>query len=395
MLARLRMTTAGESHGPGLLGILEGLPAGVPVDEGRLQHELDRRRQGYGRSVRMRKEHDRVRFLSGIREGRTLGSPIGAVLDNEDHKERPPFSTPRPGHADLAGMRKLSSVDARPVLERASARETAMRVALGALCRELLRAFGIHVGGHVLAIGGERSRFLDDEAGAALHAFANAAELANAADASPVASLDEDASARMVAAIDRAKAEGDTLGGVFEVLVSGVPAGLGSYAHWDRRLDARLSAAVMSVPALKGVEVGEGFRAAFSTGASLHDLILPDGDGGVRRPTNRAGGLEGGMSNGEPLVIRAAMKPLPTLMRPLPSVDLSTGEAAPALLERSDVCAVAAARVVTEAMVSVVVADALLEKLGGDSLEELRAHWNASFGARTNESVSLDDPRGA
>lgn len=380
MLARLRMTTAGESHGPALLGILEGMPAGVAVDEDRAQRDLERRRHGHGRSVRMRKERDRVRFLAGVRDGVTLGSPIGAVLDNEDHKARAPFATPRPGHADLAGMRKLSTVDGRPVLERASARETAMRVALGAVCRELLRGFGIHVGGHVLAIGGEGCARLDDEAGAALQGFPDAEQLASAADASPVACLDEDASGRMVAAIERAKADGDTLGGVLEVLATGCPAGLGSYAQWDQRLGARLTAAVLSVPALKGVEVGQGFRGASSTGAAFHDVILPGEGGRVRRPTNRAGGLEGGMSNGEPLVVRAAMKPLPTLMRPLPSVDLETGEAAPALLERSDVCAVPAARVVVEAMVCLVLADALLEKLGGDSLGEVRAHWRATFG---------------
>lgn len=380
MLARLRMTTAGESHGPALLGVLEGIPAGLVLDDARAQRDLDRRRQGHGRSVRMRKERDRVRFLAGVRDGVTLGSPIGALLENEDHKARAPFSTPRPGHADLAGMKKLSTVDGRPVLERASARETAMRVALGGVCRELLRAFGVHVGGHVLAVGGERSPLLDDVAGAALSGFPHAEALADAADRSPLACLDDETSARMVAAVERARSEGDTLGGVLEVVATGCPPGLGSYAQWDQRLSARLAAAVMSVPALKGVEVGHGFRSASSTGAALHDRILPGEGGGVRRPTNHAGGLEGGMSNGEPLVVRAAMKPLPTLMRPLPSVDLRTGEAAPALLERSDVCAVPAARVVVEAMVCLTLADALLEKLGGDSLDEVKAHWRASFG---------------
>lgn len=376
------MTTAGESHGPALLGILEGIPAGLVVDEERVRRDMDRRRQGHGRSVRMQKEQDRVRFVAGLRDGVTLGSPIGALLENADAKPRDPFSVPRPGHADLAGMQKLGSVDGRPVLERASARETAMRTALGAVCRELLRAFDIHVGGHVLAIGQESSALLHDDAGAALSAHGNVWALVEAADASPVACLDDDASARMGAAVDRAKAQGDTLGGVLEVIVTGCPPGLGSYAQWDQRLSARLASTVLSVPALKGLELGQGFRAATTSGRDFHDVLLPDGHGGVRRATNRAGGLEGGMSNGEPLVLRAAMKPLPTLMKPLTSVDLKTGEAAPALLERSDVCAVPAARVVVEAMVCLAVADALLEKLGGDSLEETKAHWRSSFPGR-------------
>lgn len=384
MLKRLRMTTAGESHGPALLGILEGMPAGVPVDEARVQRDMDRRRRGHGRSVRMRKEHDQVRFLAGVRDGLTLGAPIGAVIDNDDHGPRAPFSAPRPGHADLAGMRKLATVDGRPILERASARETAMRVALGAVCRELLLAFDIEVGAHVLAIGAERSLFSDEDAGAALARHGGAAGLARAADPSPVACLDEEASSRMVAAIDRAREEGDTLGGVMEVLVTGCPAGLGSYAQWHERLSARLAATVLSVPALKGLEMGQGFRAASSKGSACHDIIVPGGEGDVRRPTNRAGGLEGGMSNGEPLVLRAAMKPLPTLMRPLTSVDLVTRAPAPALLERSDICAVPAARVVVEAMVCLAVADALLDKLGGDTLAEAKAHWRSSYPERAS-----------
>ncbi len=382
MLTRLRMTTAGESHGPALLGILEGIPAGASVVVERVQRDLDRRRQGYGRSVRMRKERDEVRFLAGVRDGLALGSPIGAILENEDQRPRAPFSTPRPGHADLAGMRKLGSVDGRPVLERASARETAMRVALGAVCRQLLSAFHVHVGAHVLALGAERSALYDDDAGAALLRYADASALADRADESPVACLDHDASARMVRAVDRAREQGDTLGGVLEVVVSGCPVGLGSYAQWDQRLSARLAATVLSVPALRGVEVGQGFRAASALGSAFHDVILPDGAGGVRRASNRAGGLEGGMTNGEPVVLRAAMKPLPTLMRPLDSVDLRTGEPAPALLERSDVCALPAARVVVEAMVCLAVADALLEKLGGDTLAEALGHFRASYPER-------------
>lgn len=377
------MSTAGESHGEALLGILEGIPAGLLLDEARVQEQLDRRRQGYGRSVRMKKETDVPRFLCGVRDGVTLGAPIGVLLENADHKARGPFSVPRPGHADLAGMRKLGSDDGRPVLERSSARETAMRVALASVCRELLRSFGIEVGGHVLALGGERSPLLEDEPGLALRGFSSADLLARAADVSPVACLDEATSERMSEAVDAARGDGDTLGGVVEVVVTGCPTGLGSYAQWDERLSGRLAGAVLSVPAIKGVEVGLGFRAADLRGSRCHDLIVPGPTGRPRRPTNRAGGLEGGVTNGEPLVVRAAMKPLPTLMRPLPSVDVRTGEAAPALLERSDVCAVPAARVVIESMVCLVVADALLEKLGGDSLDEVRRHFRSSFSGET------------
>ncbi|MFZ9887032.1 MAG: chorismate synthase [Myxococcota bacterium] len=379
MLRRLRMSTAGESHGEALLGILEGIPAGLRLDEARVQEQLDRRRRGYGRSVRMQKETDVPRFLCGVRDGVTLGAPIGVILENADHKPRAPFSVPRPGHADLAGMSKLGSDDGRPVLERSSARETAMRVALASVCRELLRTFDVEVGGHVLALGGECSPLLEEEAGIALAQFPSAELLARSADAAPVGCLDNAASVRMSAAIDAARGDGDTLGGVVEVVVTGCPAGLGSYAQWDERLSGRLAGAVLSVPAIKGVEVGIGFRAAGLRGSRCHDLIVPGPNRRPVRPTNRAGGLEGGVTNGEPVVVRAAMKPLPTLMRPLPTVDMRTGDAAPALLERSDVCAVPAARVVIEAMICLVIADALLEKLGGDSLDEVRRHFQASF----------------
>lgn len=378
----LRYLTAGESHGPALVGILEGMPAGVPVRPDFIDAQLARRQGGYGRGGRMRIERDRVEILAGIRHGLTLGSPIGLLIRNRDWENwrevmwpEPPdeaareraaaraVTQPRPGHGDLAGGLKYGHRDLRNVLERASARETAMRVAIGAVCQEFLAQFGVTVVGHVVSLGGVEAET----------AGLGPSEIAARAGASPVYCADAAASERMVAAIERARRDGDTLGGVIEVVAAPVPPGLGSHVAADRRLDARLAAALMSIPAIKGVEVGIGFQAARLPGSQVHDEILP----GLRRPTNRAGGLEAGITNGQPLVVRAAMKPIATLMRPLRSVDLATGEEAPAAIERSDVCAVPAASVVAQAAVAFVLADALLEKCGGDSLMETRRNLDA------------------
>lgn len=385
----LRFTTAGESHGPALVSVLEGVPAGLPLLADDVNRELARRQQGYGRGRRMQIEQDAIEFLSGVRAGETMGSPIAMLVRNRDWKNwqevmdpapqesdpalrRRAVTRPRPGHADLTGLLKYDRDDARDILERASARETTARVAAGAVARHLLRQFGVSIGSHLVHLGG-----IDARPPARLPADLNAA-----ADASPLRTLDADAESRMVAAIDAAKGSGNTLGGICEVVVTGLPVGLGSHVSWDRKLDGRLAAAIMSIPAVKGVEVGLGFEAARRTGAEVHDEIVPlpagtdpeEGarKGGVGRSTNRAGGLEGGMTTGEPLVVRVAMKPISTLMRPLATVDIATGEAAAAVAERSDVTAVPAMGVIAEAMVALVLGNAWLEKFGGDSLEETR-----------------------
>ncbi|MBS4029989.1 MAG: chorismate synthase [Clostridiales bacterium] len=376
----MRYLTAGESHGPALTAILEGLPANLPLDADRVNLELARRQQGYGRGGRMRIEKDKVEFLSGIRFGQTLGSPMTMQIKNRDfenwrdrmaaHGEPPAdiemVTRPRPGHADLAGAQKYNLTDIRNVLERASARETAARVAVGAVAKQLLAVFGIHVASHVVSIGEVASGHVD--------ATVIAANLA-AVDASPVRCLDEAAAAAMMARIDRAKEEGDSLGGVFEIIITGVPVGLGSHVHWDRKLDAMLARALMSIQAIKGVEVGGGFALAALPGSLVHDEIGYRDKEGYSRLTNRAGGIEGGISNGEPLVLRAAMKPIPTLYKPLQSVDMADHQPFAAAVERSDACAVPAAAIVGEAVVAWEVACALQEKLGGDSLEEMKAHF--------------------
>ncbi|MCA9738640.1 MAG: chorismate synthase [Gemmatimonadota bacterium] len=376
--------TAGESHGPGLVALIEGVPAGLRLEADRdIDPELSRRQMGYGRGRRMRIEQDRVQVLSGIRLGETLGSPIALLVWNRDHenwstamgaapppadvnpKALKPVHLPRPGHADMAGVLKYDRREARDILERASARETAARVAAGAVAKRLLSDLGVTVGSHVLSIGGVEARIPE----------LLPPDLNGAADASPVRVLDPDAEARIIAAIDRAKEDGDTLGGIFEVVVQGLPVGLGSHVAWDRRLDGRLAAALMSIQAIKGVEIGPGFENARRPGSGVHDAMdnAPGNrlSGGVSRATNRAGGLEGGMTNGEPLVVRAAMKPIATLRTRLPSVDLRDGSVRDAAVERSDVCAVPAAAVIGEAMVALVLADAVLEKFGGDSMTEL------------------------
>jgi chorismate synthase len=378
----LRYLTAGESHGQALVAVLEGLPAGVPLATRDVAAELSRRRLGYGRGKRMRFEQDRVEVLGGLRHGRTLGSPLAIMIANSEWPKwtevmavdpvtdqqaaaagrGAPLTRPRPGHADLAGMQKYGFSEARPVLERASARETAARVALGAAAKALLAEVGISVLSHVVRLGPVLSRS---------RAVPRAADLEEI-DASPVRCLDGEAEGRMVAAIDAARGAGDTLGGVFEVVAHGLPPGLGSHVHWDRKLDARLAAALMSVQAIKGVEVGEGFAGAAKPGSRAHDAIVPGQDGRPRRRTGRSGGIEGGMSTGATLRLRAAMKPLSTLVKALDTVDLETGRKATANLQRSDVTALPAAAVVGEAVVALVLADALLEKTGGDSLDEVR-----------------------
>jgi chorismate synthase len=370
--------TAGESHGPRLTAIVEGVPAGLALLAEDIDIHLARRQRGYGRGGRMKIETDRVELIAGVRGGETLGSPIAMSIANRDHlnwldRMSPaphattpePLTRPRPGHADLAGGLKYDRHDLRDVLERASARETAARTAVGAVCRKLLGAVGIDVFAHVVAIGSV-------EAPAAL---GSREELRERARASDLACADAGAEARMKEAIRDAAHAGDTLGGVFEVVATGVVPGLGSHVQWDRKLDGRLAQALMSIQAIKGVEIGAGFAAARTRGSDVHDAIHYDApDRRFTRPTNRAGGLEGGMTNGEPVVCRVAMKPIATLKKALASVDVKTKEAFEAAFERSDVCAVAAASVVGEAMVCIVLADALLEKFGGDSMRELTRH---------------------
>lgn len=387
-MKRFTFHTAGESHGRGLMTLVEGVPAGLPLSMERdVDPELSRRQGGYGRGRRMQIESDRAEIVSGVRLGETLGSPLAMVIWNRDWEnwttamahERPdedvnpkalrPHYLPRPGHADLAGVLKYDRRDVRDILERASARETAARVAAGAVAKRLLAEFGVRIGSHVLSIGGVRA------------SVSEVPETLNAVvDESPVRCLDDDAAGRMMAEIDAAKERGDTLGGVFEVVVSGLPVGLGSHVSWDRKLDGRLAGAVVSIQAVKGVEIGLGFEGAERPGSNVHDPIVRAPEkgrgGGFGRASNRAGGLEGGITTGEPLLVRGAMKPIATLRSRLPSVDLRDGSEGDAAVERSDVCAVPAAGVVGEAMVALVLADAFLEKFGGDSLAEVRRNFD-------------------
>lgn len=382
----LRFTTAGESHGQALISILEGAPAGIPLLASDIDEQLARRQQGYGRGRRMQIENDVVELLSGVRAGQTIGSPIGMLVRNRDWKNwqeimdpgpdapgaeprKRIVTRPRPGHADLSGMLKYDRDDARDILERASARETTARVAAGAICRKLLLELGVTIGSHLIELGGIRAKtppsWPDD--------------INRLADASQLRTLDVDAEARMIELIDKVKREGDTLGGVCEVVCRGVPIGLGSHVSWDRKLDGRIGAAMMSIPAVKGVEIGAGFEAARLPGSQVHDEIHASEhrplSANTARRSNRAGGLEGGMTNGEPIVVRVAMKPISTLMRPLATVEMTTGEAASAVAERSDVTAVPAMGVIAEAMLAFVVAQAMIEKFGGDSLGEMRRNF--------------------
>lgn len=383
----IRFLTSGESHGPGLVTVVEGLPNGLGFSIDELAKELARRRHGYGRGQRMAIEEDVVEVLGGVRHGATLGSPVAVVIRNTEWPKwseimsiegRPTGSTvtrPRPGHADLAGMLKYDTHDARDVLERASARETAARTVVGYLSKKLLELVGVHVVSHVVAIGGIEST-----------ARPRALDQFDLVDVDPVRVLDPIASEKMISAIDDAKERKDSLGGVFEVVGFGVPVGLGSHVHFDRRLDARLGQAVMSIPAIKGLEIGEGFQSAARFGSESHDEIGRSDDDIVRM-SNHAGGLEGGMSNGQPIRVRAAMKPLSTLMRPLQTVDMATGEAASAVRERSDVCAVPAASVVGEQMVAYVLAGAVQEKFGGDTVGDLVDSYE-SYSRRVAQRLS-------
>jgi chorismate synthase len=395
----LRFTTAGESHGPALVSILEGMPAGLPLLADHVNVELARRQQGYGRGRRMQIEQDAVEFLSGVRAGETIGSPIAMLIHNRDWKNwqeimsasltdeemealravpHPPSPVPRkravtrvrPGHADLSGLLKYDRDDARDILERASARETTARVAAAAICKRFLAEFGVVIASHVIHLGGidaKRPDPLPDDINAV-------------ADASPLRTLDADAEQQMIAKIDVTKREGNTLGGICEVVCDGLPVGLGSHVSWDRKLDGRLAGALMSIPAVKAVEIGIGFEGARRSGAEVHDEVDPQPNrplaGNVRRRSNRAGGLEGGITNGEPLVLHIGMKPISTLMRPLATVDVSTGQPAAAVAERSDVTAVPAMGVIAEGMTALVLAQAFLEKFGGDSLVETRRNYD-------------------
>lgn len=381
----LRYFTAGESHGPQLTAIVEGMPAGVAVTAEVIDHDLARRQGGYGRGGRMQIEKDTVQILSGVRWGETLGSPVTLAVTNRDwvnwrEKMSPEarfrddsiaVTRPRPGHADLPGGMKYDHHDVRNILERSSARETAVRVAVGGLTKQLLAQFGISVNGFVAEVGGIAASRPDV-------AFAELCELAAASE---MYTYDATAEQRIMALIDSAKQDGDSLGGVVEVIVSGVPVGLGSHVQWDRKLDARLAMAVMSIQAIKGVEIGMGFDAARNPGSCVHDEIFHDeGNSGTGSPfyrsTNNAGGIEGGISNGSDIVVRAAMKPIPTLYKPLRSVDIISKQAIEATVERSDVCAVPAAAVVAEAVVAIEIASAFLEKFGGDSVTEIRRSYD-------------------
>ena len=394
---RLRFRTAGESHGRGLLALLEGVPAGLELAPDRdVDPELRRRQGGYGRGRRMKIESDRVEVLSGLRLGECLGSPLamliwnrdwenwrtamahGAPADDANPKALRSMYLPRPGHADLVGVLKYDRRDTRDILERASARETAARVACGAVAKKLLGEFGVRVGSHVTAVGGIEAALPETLP----------EDLNDAVDGDPLRCLDPAASEAIASAIDRAKEAGDTLGGVFEVVVTGLPVGLGSHVSWDEKLDGRLAQALVSIQAVKAMEVGDGVAAAGRPGTRVHDPIVRDDEkaraGGIGRASNRAGGLEGGVTTGEPLVVRGFMKPISTLRNRLPSVDLRDGAEADAATERSDVCAVPAAAVVGEAMVALVLADAFLDKFGGDSMEEIRRNFHGYLSYLSN-----------
>lgn len=377
----LRFLTSGESHGKGLIGIIEGIPSGLRLSSEDIERDLKRRQLGHGRGGRMKIEQDRAVIMSGVRWGATIGSPIALLIENRDWKNWqegmssesvhggsiPPVTGPRPGHADLAGALKYDHRDIRNILERSSARETAMKVALGAVARKFLSELGIAIGSYVVQIGAVKFPISDFRF--------QISNLFEKAEESPVRCPDEKTSRRMVRLIDRAAANGDTLGGVFEVTATGVPAGLGSHIQWDRKLDARLAQAVMGIQAIKGVEIGSGFAMAGEFGSAVMDEIFYKK--GFYRKTNHAGGIEGGMSNGMPIVVRAAMKPIPTLRKPLRSVDLVTKKTIKAAYERSDTCAVPAASVIAEAMAALVIAEFFLDKFGGDGIGETKRNFDS------------------
>jgi chorismate synthase len=370
-----RFLTAGESHGPSLTALIEGLPAGLSLDIDKINEELARRQRGYGRGGRMQIEKDQAEVLSGVRFGQTLGSPVTLLIRNRDWanwEQRmsafgPPagdaVTTPRPGHADLTGILKYDRSDVRDILERASARETATRVAVGAVARQLLALLGIQIVSHVVNIGGVTAKT----------EYPSLEWLKQNRETSELGCLDESAEEQMKSVIAQAKQAGDTVGGIFEIIVTGIMPGLGTHVHWDRRLDAKLAAAIMSIPAIKGVEFGAGFRMADLPGSKAHDEIVYNATQGFRRTGNQAGGVEGGMSNGEDIVLRAVMKPIPTLMQPLQTVNITNLETAKANTERSDVCAVPAAAVVGEAMAAIVLAEVVLDQFAGDNVQDLVA----------------------
>ena len=379
-MGSLRYLTAGESHGPALVVIVEGLPAGLAVAPDRISRELARRRQGYGRGARMKLEADELEFLGGLRHGKTLGSPVAVVIRNTEwakwsevmspeptDQETKPLTRPRPGHADLVGMLKYGHRDARNVLERASARETAARTLAGTLGRLLLEEIGVRFVSHVVNVGGVWSTQQDPPSPDDIDKI----------EASPVRTADPEAEPKMIEAIEAAKAEGDTLGGVFEVVAHNVPVGLGSYVHWDRKIDGRLAQALLSINAMKAVAVGDGFEAHAKPGSAAHDEILWDDQSGYHRASNRAGGIEGGVTNGDPLRVRVVMKPLSTLRKALRTVDVETKEEQVAIVERTDTCAVPSACVIGEAIVAHILADAALEKFGSDSVDEFRVNHTA------------------
>jgi chorismate synthase len=399
---RLRFLTAGESHGKALSVIIEGVPAGLSVSAEYINHQLQRRMQGYGRGARMKIESDQIEWLGGVRAGETIGSPVSMQISNRDwanwedvmapegtpgEDRRRKVTRPRPGHADLVGVLKYDRQDARDILERASARETAARVAAGSLARRLLEEFGAEVGSHVVSLGG-----IAAEPPAELPQPLN-----EAADLSPVRVLNRAREGEIMATIDQATRAGDTLGGEVEVVVRGLPLGLGSHTSWDRKLDSRLAGILMSIPAVKGVEIGLGMEAARRPGSRVHDAILTDAKkdgvstrGGFRRASNNAGGLEGGMTTGEPLVVRVGMKPISTLMSPLKTVDLASGGEAQAQSERSDVTAVPAMGVIAEGLVALVLGDAMLEKFGGDSLAEMRRNYDGYLRALDQRWAAME-----
>ena len=385
MMRKLRWLTAGESHGKGLVGIIEGLPAELEIDEAYIAFHLARRQRGHGRGKRMAIERDRAEIFTGVRHGKTLGSPVALILPNKDwpnwqhimsleppQREVKPVTLPRPGHGDLAGVKKYGFSDIRNVLERASARETAMRVALGSVARKFLRELEMEVGSRVISIHNVYDRMEP--------ATDLTPEQLNArVDDSPVRCLDPQAEKAMIEVIDAAKSAGDSVGGTFEVIATGIPYGLGSHVQWDLKLKARLSAALSSIQAIEGVEIGLGFAGTERLGSAFQDEIIKDeASGRLTRASNHAGGIEAGMSNAQPIVVRAAMKPLPTLIKPLRSVDIATDEPGLAHKERTDSCAVPAASIVAESMVCLVLADAVLEKFGGDSMTQVKAHMSAT-----------------
>ncbi len=379
MMNRIQFLTAGESHGKGLLGIIDGIPAGLEISEEYIELQLSRRQKGHGRGGRMKIEKDHAEIYCGVRHGKTLGSPVGLILPNKDwenwttkmssepvDEEIKKVTLPRPGHADLAGVQKFEFDDIRNVLERSSARETAMRVGLASICKKLLKEFGIEIGSRVIQIHKVKDSTPVPEG-------LSPEALSDIADNSPVRCLDKKAEAKMIAVIDQAQAEGDSVGGIFEVIATGLPYGLGSHTQWNTKLHARIAESIMSVNAFKGIEIGMGFQQAEEFGSNVHDEIGWDGEKYIRH-SNNAGGIEGGMSNAQPIIIRAVMKPIPTLIKPLRSVDIVTKEEKLAHKERTDSCSVPAASIVAESMICFVLADALLEKFGGDTVEQLRKH---------------------